>query len=106
MSNSPSSERNFMRFSDARLQAVSSRNIYSLHGFDELIGAVFEEVCQLLIVVWNCTPGSPHTHADSDISCMSLRARNLSIVFPSRTDFVDHSRSSTTARMNSSVTRT
>ena len=33
-SNSPSARRNFIRFSDARLQAVSLRNMYSEHGFD------------------------------------------------------------------------
>src|SRR5690349_11565488 len=106
MSSSPSAVRYFMRLREARLHAVSSRNMYSLHGFDELIGAVFEQVCQLLIVEWNCTPGSPQTHADSAISFMTSRAWSFSMTCPSRTDFVVHSRPSVTARMNSSVTRT
>ena len=51
---------NFIRFSDARLQAESSRNMYSEHGFDALMRAVAFDVCQRLIVVSNCMPGSPH----------------------------------------------
>jgi hypothetical protein len=33
-SKEPSSRRNFMRLRDARLQAVSSRNMYSEQGFE------------------------------------------------------------------------
>src|SRR5438552_1442025 len=50
---------NLRRFSDARLHAESSRNMYSEHGFDALIGAVFFDVCHRLIVVSYCIPGSP-----------------------------------------------
>ena len=39
------------RFSDARLQAVSSRNMYSEHGLEALIGPAAGQVCQSLIVV-------------------------------------------------------
>ena len=46
-----------MRFSDARLQAESSRNMYSEHGFDALMRSVFGHVCQALMVVSNCMPG-------------------------------------------------
>ena len=46
------------RFSDARLQAVSSRNMYSEHGLEARIGPDAAQVCQSLIVVWNCRPGS------------------------------------------------
>ena len=49
-----------MRFNDARLQAESSRNMYSEQGFEALMRAVFFEVCQRLMVVSNCMPGSPH----------------------------------------------
>jgi len=42
--------RNLIRFSEARLQAVSSRNIYSLHGFDADIGPLSEQVFHALIV--------------------------------------------------------
>src|SRR5436309_15163895 len=58
---------NFIRFSDARLQAESSRNMYSEHGFDALMRAVFGEVCHLLTVVSNCMPGSPHCQVASAI---------------------------------------
>src|SRR5258708_32692917 len=102
----PSRLRNFMRLRDARLHAVSSRNIYSLHGLEELICAVFEHVCQLLIVVWNWTPGSPETHAASAISFKRSLERYVSIVRPSRTAFVAQDLSSTTVRMKLSVTPT
>src|SRR5258706_12414354 len=106
-SNSPSTGwRNFIRFSDARLQAVSSRNMYSLHGFDALMRAVLEHVCQALTVLSNCSPGSPHCQAASEMSRNSWRAGIVSITWPSRTAWVDHALSSTTAFMNSSVTRT
>src|ERR1019366_6339085 len=74
-SNLPSGVRNFIRLSDDRLQAESSRNIYSLHGLEALMGAVALEVCHLLMVVSNCMPGSPHCHAASAISFMTSRAR-------------------------------
>ncbi len=51
----------------ARLHAVSSRNMYSLHGFDALIAPLLGHVCQRLIVVSYCTPGSPQCHAHSAI---------------------------------------
>ena len=52
------SARKAKRFNDARLQAVSSRNMYSEHGFDARIAPSFGQVCQALIVSWNCRPGS------------------------------------------------
>ena len=71
----PSGARNFIRFSEARLQAESSRNMYSLQGFEALMGAVAFEVCHLLMVVWNCIPGSPHCQAASAILRIRSRAR-------------------------------
>src|SRR6516162_1178696 len=56
-------ERNASRFSDARLHAVSSRNMYSEHGFDARIGPDAGQVCQSLMVEWNCRPGSADAHA-------------------------------------------
>src|SRR5690349_24672733 len=44
----PSSFRNFIRFSEARLQDVLSRCMYSLHGFDAVIRPDSGQVCQLL----------------------------------------------------------
>ena len=46
-------ERKLRRFSEARLQAVSSRNMYSEQGFEARIGPLAGQVCQSLIVVWN-----------------------------------------------------
>ena len=43
--------RNCKRFSEARLHAVSSRNIYSEQGFEATIGPSAGQVCQSLIVV-------------------------------------------------------
>ena len=56
-----------MRFKLDRLQAVSSRNMYSLHGLLALIGPEFGQVCQRLMVVSYCTPGSPQYQVPSAI---------------------------------------
>src|SRR5258708_31672104 len=74
MSNVPAGVTNFSRLTVARLQAELSRNMYSLHGLDALMRAVFFDVCQRLIVVSNCMPGSPHSQVDSAILCMMSRA--------------------------------
>ena len=55
--------RSSARFSEARLHAVSSRNMYSEQGFEALIWPSFGQVCQSLMVVWNCRPGSAQGHA-------------------------------------------
>src|SRR5215470_6194957 len=96
----------FIRFSEARLHAVSSRNMYSEHGLLALIRAVVLHVCQRFTVVSYCMPGSPQRHVESEILCISSRARSFSAGCPSCTFFVHQSLSSSTARMNSSVTRT
>jgi hypothetical protein len=57
----------FIKFSEARLQAVSSRNMYSEHGLLALIRAVFLQVCHRFTVVSYCMPGSPQCHVDSAI---------------------------------------
>src|SRR5579862_7616108 len=105
-SNVPFEFRNFIRLSEARLQAVSARNIYSEHGFEALMRAVFLEVCQRLIVVSYCMPGSPHCQVASAIWCMRSRARYSFTGFLSLTVRVEKVLSVSTARMNSSVTRT
>src|SRR5467141_4352637 len=105
-SNCPLDVRYFIKFSEARLHAVSSRNIYSLHGFEALIRAVFLQVCQRFTVVSYCMPGSPQCHVESEIFIIKSRARSFSFGCPSRTFFVHQSLSSTTALMKSSVTRT
>src|SRR4051795_4377139 len=106
-SNEPSGRRNFMRFSDARLQAESSTCMYSEHGFDALMRPEFGDVCHWLIVVSYWTPGSAQRHAASAISRISSRACIGSpIGSPVWRAIVRHSPSSSTARMNASVTRT
>src|ERR687888_320013 len=103
----PSARRNFMRFSDARLHAESSTCMYSEHGFDALMRPEFGDVCHWLIVVSYWTPGSAHSHAASAISRISSRADIGSpIGSPVTREVVRHSPSSSTARMNASVTRT
>ena len=81
--------------------------MYSEHGLLALIRAVFGQVCQSLMVVSNCMPGSPQIRASLPRSAASGRAPcRCAPAAPSRTALVVHSPSSSTARMNSSVTRT
>src|SRR5579872_3096915 len=105
-SNDPFEFRYFIRLSDARLHAVSSRNIYSEQGFEALMRAVFLEVCQRFTVVSYCMPGSPQCQVESEILSSRSRARSFSAGWPSMTFLVHQSRSSSAARMKSSVTRT
>src|SRR5215217_3508430 len=106
-SSMPSALRNFMRFSDARLQAESSTCMYSEHGLDALMRPEFGDVCHWLIVVSYWTPGSAQRHAASAISRISSRA---GIGSPTGSPVARESRcqssSFSTACMNSSVTRT
>src|SRR5438046_10647736 len=106
ISNRPFLSENFSRLSDARLHAESSRNMYSEHGFDALIGAVFFDVCQRLTVVSYCMPGSPQMYAESEIIRIMSRALYVSTTSPDTIERVLQSPSLTTACMNSSVTRT
>ena len=55
--------RNLIKLTLARLQAESSRNMYSLHGLDALIRPEAGQVCHVLIVESYCKPGSPHSQA-------------------------------------------
>src|SRR5215218_9197355 len=102
----PSGRRNFIRLSDARLHAESSTCMYSLHGLDALIRPEFGDVCHWLIVVSNWTPGSAQRQAASAISCMSSRAGIVSVGSLLVRAVSCHSRSFSTACMNSSVSRT
>src|SRR2546423_6314464 len=105
-SSEPSSFWNLRRLSDARLHAESSRYMYSEHGFEALIRPDAFDVCHSLTVVSNCKPGSPHCHAASATCRHKSRARTVSTMAPVVTLLVCHTRSRTTASMNSSVTRT
>src|SRR3712207_407681 len=106
LSNVPSSWRNFMRFSDARLHELLSRLMYSEQGLDTLIRPVSGLVCQSLIVSSYWMPGSAHSQA----AWVTLRNRSLasmvSITVPSRRPRRPNSVPASTARMNSSETRT
>src|SRR3954454_11447544 len=101
-----SSRRNLSRFSEARLQEVLSRLMYSEHGFDAVMRPVSGLVCQSLIVSSYWMPGSAHSHA----ACATLRnsplACTVSMTSPVARARRPKSPSSSTARMNSSVTRT
>src|SRR5215212_2791243 len=78
----PSGRRNFIRFSDARLQAESSTCMYSEQGLDALIRPETGDVCHWLIVVSYCTPGSAQRHAASAISRISSRAGSVAVGAP------------------------
>src|SRR5438034_7305775 len=95
-----------MRFSEARLHAESSIDMYSEHGFDALIRPVFGSVCHELIVVSYWTPGSAQRQAASAIWRISPRASSVSTTVPSVRAVRFHSLPSTTASMNASETRT
>src|ERR671911_2223076 len=104
--NVPSALRNFIRLSDARLQAESSTCMYSEQGFDALIRPELGHVCQRLITVSYWTPGSAHRHAASAIWRISSRASIVSRASPVVRAVSSHCSPFSTAAMNSSVTRT
>src|SRR5690349_4057954 len=89
MSRLPSGVLKASRFMDARLQAVSSRNMYSEHGFEALMRPDSEQVCHSLIVVSYCTPGSAQAQAASPMRSQSSRALRVLEILPSvrRTSF-------------------
>src|ERR1700710_1339499 len=101
-----SSLRNFSRLSEARLHEELSSDMYSEHGLDAVIRPVSGLVCQSLMVSSYCRPGSAHSQAALLILVNSSRASTVSM-----TSWVLRARSpnsvpSSTARMNSSLTRT
>src|SRR5918911_1643698 len=102
----PSSFRNFMRFSDARLHELLSRLMYSEHGLDALMRPVSGLVCQSLIVSSYWMPGSAHSHAAWVTLRNRLLASMVSMTAPSIRARSPNSVPSSTARMNSSETRT
>src|SRR4051795_3309554 len=102
----PSSRRNFIRLSEARLQAESSTCMYSLQGLEALIRPDSGQVCQSLMMVSYWTPGSAQRQAASAIFFITSRARSVSTGLPVERAIVCQSPSSSTACMNESVTRT
>src|SRR5688572_16156280 len=101
-----SSLRNLSRLSEARLHEELSSDMYSEHGLDAVIRPVSGLVCQSLIVPSYWMPGSAHSHAALAILPMSSRASTVSMTEPSLREVRPNSRPSSTARMNSSLTRT
>src|ERR1700689_4966176 len=98
---------NASRFSDARLHAVSSRNMYSEHGLEATIGPDAEQGCQPLLVAWNCRPGSALAQAAWPIFSHRSRPFTVLAIFPGLVrQNRSQSRSASTALRNSSVTRT
>ncbi len=80
--------------------------MYSEHGFDALIRPVFGQVCQSLIVLSNCMPGSPHWCVALAIRRRRSRAPMVSHTSPLVTKRVCHGPPAKAACMNSSLTRT
>src|SRR3954469_24385486 len=105
-SNVSSSRRNFSRLSEARLHEELSRDMYSEHGLDAVIRPVSGLVCQSLIVSSYWMPGSAHSHAALAILPNSSRAPTVSMTRPSSRALRPNGLPSSTARMNSSLTRT
>src|ERR1700676_2210045 len=105
-SNCPLEFTNFIKFSEARLHAVSSRNMYSEQGLLALMRGGVLQVRQRFTGVSYCIPGSPQRQVESAILKSKSLARSFSVGWPSATFFVHQSLSSAAARMNSSVTRT
>src|SRR5262249_3862223 len=101
-----SSLRNLRRFNDARLHDELSRLMYSEHGWDAVIRPVSGLVCQSLMVSSYCRPGSAHSHAAWLILRNNSRASTVSITSPVLRALSPNVVPSSTARMNSSLTRT
>src|SRR5215204_970234 len=101
-----SSRRNLSRLRLAKLQELLSRLMYSEHGLDAVIRPVSGLVCQSLIVSSYWMPGSAHSQAATAIFFHSWRASTVSMTSPVARARRPNSVPSSTARMNSSVTRT
>src|SRR5262249_29633191 len=106
MSMVPSARLKVSRFMDAKLQAVSSRNMYSEHGLDALMRPDAPQVCHSLMVVSYWRPGSAQAQAASPIRSQSSRALMVFDTLPSVRRISFHSLSAFTASRNSFVSRT
>src|SRR5258705_13974097 len=82
-SNEPSALRNFIRFSEARLQDELSSDMYSEHGLLAVIRPVSGLGCQSLMAPSYCRPGSAQAHAASAILWNGARAAPVLITRPS-----------------------
>src|SRR6266436_8900227 len=70
-----------MRLAEARLQAVSSKNMYSEHGLDARIWPEALQVCQSFMVVLKCRPGSAEAQAAWPIFSQRSRAFRVFAIF-------------------------
>src|SRR3984893_131211 len=98
--------RKVIRLSDARLQAVSSRNMYSEHGLDARISPDALQVCQSFMVVLKCRPGSAEAQAAWPILSQRSRAFSVLVVFLLMRPIRFQSPSVSTARKKSSFSDT
>src|SRR3954453_23873427 len=101
-----SSFRNFIRLSDARLHDELSRCMYSEQGLDAVMRPVSGQVCQSLMVPSYWMPGSAQPQAASAILRKRSLAPTVSMTSPVLRPRSPNSLPSSTARMNSSLTRT
>src|SRR3954463_13322806 len=101
-----SSRRNLSRLSEARLHEELSSDMYSEHGLEAVIRPVSGLVCQSLMVSSYCSPGSAHSQAAVAILRNSSRASTVSMTSPVWRARSPNGLPSSTARMNSSLTRT
>src|SRR4051812_19484022 len=101
-----SSRRNFSRLRLARLHEELSSDMYSEHGLDAVMRPVSGLVCQSLIVSSYWMPGSAHSHAACAILRNSDLASTVSMTSPVLRPRRPNSDPDSTARMNSSLTRT
>src|SRR6476469_11162692 len=105
-SNWLSAPRNVRRLSEARLQELLSRCMYSEQGLDAEIRPDAGQVCQSLIVPSYWMPGSAHSHAACEMPRNSFLASTVSMTSPVMRARSPNVSPDSTARMNSSVTRT
>src|SRR5580658_519102 len=86
-----SSSKKRRRFTDARLQAVLSRNMYSEQGLEARMRPPLGQVCHSLMVVSYWVPGSAQRHAAYAIWFHSSFAGILFIILPSLLAFKSQS---------------
>src|SRR5277367_2572160 len=101
-----SADRNLSRLMLARLHEELSRLRYSEHGLLAVIRPDSGFVCQSLIVSSYCSPGSAHSQAACAIFRNRLFASTVSRTSPVRRASRSKGPPSSTAFMNSSLTRT
>src|SRR5450756_1053946 len=106
MSNLLSSRLNFMRFNEARLQAVLLTKTYSLQGFVEWIGSVPLQVCHFWMAPSYWMPGSPQICVPSAILFSRVAASFFCNGLLPHTERVHHSLPARAASKNSSLART